>query len=417
MNWGDFREFFRGFGWKRLTSHEVDPAVSNGHEFQGVGRLRTILGTESAERLSTTYVLLRDDSEEPDVLKLWSKWYDSRLNDPDRSAEWRLYYPAEAGQIQARMKAGDLMVLAVTTARELLILLAAAGSESERRLGMLFGFSTDETVQLQVRPFDQPVALDFIGASILEELGIGRVHAPAGGDAGIVATLVEELSSTHPTELPVGHRVAELVRERLVGVDALQSPDEALFRWIEAEAAMFRAWEDQKIGARIASGFLDDSGAPDVESFRRFSMSIRQSRVSRAGGALQYHFRALLDARGLEYVMEPKVDGGEIPDFLFPSKAAYEDLSYPSPRLRMLAAKFTAKDRWRQVLNEAKRIEHKHLLTMEPTITRNQMRLMSDAKLTLVIPSQIRARYPDAQKAEILEVASFIEELAELQRT
>ena len=77
MNWGDFRQHFRGFAWKQLTPHEVDPGVSNGHEFQGVGRLRTILGTDEAERLPTTYVLLHDESDDVEVLSAWSKWYDA----------------------------------------------------------------------------------------------------------------------------------------------------------------------------------------------------------------------------------------------------------------------------------------------------------------------------------------------------
>ena len=89
MRWGDFREYFRGFAWKRLTPHEVDPEVSNGHEFQGVGRLKEILGADTAERLPATYFLLHDEPEEPDVLSLWAKWYDARANTPSRSSEWR----------------------------------------------------------------------------------------------------------------------------------------------------------------------------------------------------------------------------------------------------------------------------------------------------------------------------------------
>jgi hypothetical protein len=414
MRWGDFRDYFRGYAWKRLTAHEVDPLVSNGHEFQGVNRLRQVLGTEDSDRIPATYVLLRDDTDDPEILRLWAKWYDSRRLDPNRSAEYRLYYPAAAEQIQ-RMKAGDLMVIGVTHDGTLLVLLAAAGTERERELEVLFGLDTGPLGALQVRSLDEPIPLDFVAITLLEELGIGDARPPSGDDASIVSELVSDLFAKHPEGLPAGTEVSSLIRSQLPHTDPISAPDESLFRWIEAEAAMYREWEDRKIAARLTRGFTDEMGQPDVEGFRTFSMSLRQSRVSRAGGALQYHIRALLDAAKLQYVMEPEVDGGETPDFLFPSLAAYEDQTFPDDRLRMLAAKFTAKDRWRQVLNEARRIKKKHLLTLEAAISIKQMRLMADASLTLVIPAPIRARYATEQAGQILIVGEFLSMIAELQ--
>ena len=415
MRWGDFREYFRGFAWKRLTPHEVDPAVSNGHEFQGVGRLKEILGADTAERLPATYFLLHDEPEEPDVLSLWAKWYDARANTPSRSSEWRLYYPAAAGEIQSRMKAGDLMVLAVTQERKLMILLASAGSERERQLQLLFGIAEDEAGSFRVRTLDEPVALDFVTVSILDQLGLGDVHAPDGTDADVVMNLVREIVEQYGNRLPSGDTIATLIRSRLRNVDPVDSPDDALYRWIEAEAAMFRGWEDVKISSRIRQGFTLSGEEPDVAGFRQFSMSIRQSRVSRAGGALQYHFQALLNARSLTHAMEPTIDHGEIPDFVFPSLEAYLDPQFPDDKLRMLGAKFTAKDRWRQVLAEAKRVKNKHLLTLEAAISAKQMFLMTDNRLTLVIPAPIRDRYPMPQAKDILTVREFLDSLASIQ--
>lgn len=416
MNWGDFRQHFRGFAWKQLTPHEVDPGVSNGHEFQGVGRLRTILGTDEAERLPTTYVLLHDESDDVEVLSAWSKWYDARAKNPTRSSEWRLYYPAEAGSIQSRMRAGDLMVLAVTNERQLLILLAAAGSNRERELQVLFGISDVEREGLQVRAFDSPIPMDFVTATILEQLGLGRVEVPTGGDGAIVSRLIDEIEAEYPEQLPPGKTIAALIRSWIT-VDEVGQPDDALGRWIEAEAAVYRGWEDRKIARRLLAGFLLENGGADVDAFRRFSMGLRQSRVSRAGGALQYHFRALLDAWHIRYEMEPEIDGGEIPDFLFPSANAYNDATFPRDQLRMLAAKFTAKDRWRQVLNEAEQIRDKHLLTLEAAISGKQMNLMQRARLTLVMPTSIGGRYPAPYGERILSVRAFLAELAELQRS
>ena len=50
---------------------------------------------------------------------------------------------------------------------------------------------------------------------------------------------------------------------------------------------------------------------------------------------------------------------------LFPSQAAFRDPTLPEVRLRTLATKTTCRDRRRQVVNEADRIEAKHLLTLQ----------------------------------------------------
>lgn len=411
MQWGDFRDYFKGFAWKRLTAHEVDPTVSNGHEFQGIGGLRAILGDQRREQIPTKYILLSDDGTEPQYLTSWASWYDARANNSERSAEWRLYYSTAAGEIQNRMRAGDLLVIGVTQRDELILFLTRSGSEREAQLRILFGIDVDGLGPFRVRSLSEPIVLDFVTASILEQLGIAEARTPDGSDADIVADLVEELVREYGARLPSGDTVSTLIRSRLPGVNGHDDPDDALYRWIEAEAAMYRGWEDRKIANRIRDGFVDPAGAPDVSGFRQFSMAIRQSRVSRAGGALQYHFRALLELAKVPYVMEPEIDGGEVPDFLFPSKEAYEDSTFPADQLRMLAAKFTAKDRWRQVLNEAHRIKEKHLLTMEAAISANQMKLMTTATLTLVIPQQIRNRYSESARPMIMTVGEFLTEI------
>ena len=65
-------------------------------------------------------------------------------------------------------------------------------------------------------------------------------------------------------------------------------------------------------------------------------------------------------------------EGRSKPDFIFPSIDSYHDRSYPFEYLTMLGAKTTCKDRWRQVLPEADRIKHKHVLTLEPSISEEQ---------------------------------------------
>ena len=73
----------------------------------------------------------------------------------------------------------------------------------------------------------------------------------------------------------------------------------------------------------------------------------------------------------------------------------------------MLGAKTTCKDRWRQVLAEAKRIEHKHLLTLEAAISTHQTDQMKEHKLQLVIPFGLHETFTAAQQRTLLTVANF----------
>lgn len=78
-------------------------------------------------------------------------------------------------------------------------------------------------------------------------------------------------------------------------------------------------------------------------------------------------------------------------------------------RLTLLGAKSTCKDRWRQVLAEADRIEHKHLLTLEAAISTTQTQEMQDKKLQLVIPKEIHATYTPEQQNWLMPVVTFLE--------
>ena len=74
----------------------------------------------------------------------------------------------------------------------------------------------------------------------------------------------------------------------------------------------------------------------------------------------------------------------------------------------MLGAKTTAKDRWRQVLEEADRVEEKHLITLEGAISENQTNEMKSRKLQLVVPSEIQATYTREQQDWLYSVDDFL---------
>ena len=76
----------------------------------------------------------------------------------------------------------------------------------------------------------------------------------------------------------------------------------------------------------------------------------------------------------------------------------------------MLGAKTTVKDRWRQILNEARRIEKKHLLTLQEGVSTEQFREMQDEGVTLVVPKPLHKHYPDAVRPKLVSLTDFIAE-------
>lgn len=92
----------------------------------------------------------------------------------------------------------------------------------------------------------------------------------------------------------------------------------------------------------------------------------------------------------------------------FPSGEAYHNIQFPTDKLIFLGAKTTCKDRWRQVLNEANRIETKYLFTLQQGISKNQLSEMKHEHLKLVVPAAYKTSFDKEFQPEIETLASFI---------
>lgn len=181
---------------------------------------------------------------------------------------------------------------------------------------------------------------------------------------------------------------------------AEKSSDDRLFRWIKQEYRLFQLMERKLTKGDVIRAFSD------IDDFLKTASSIMQTRKARAGLSLENHVRELLSQAQIPFEMGINVDGTE-PDVLIPSKKSYDDPTYPSDRLFMLALKTTCKDRWRQVLKEAPRIPVKHLLTLQEGISVSQLKEMRDAKVVLVVPKPIQKDYPKDRPMELVEVDQF----------
>lgn len=188
-----------------------------------------------------------------------------------------------------------------------------------------------------------------------------------------------------------------------------KSLDEQLVKLTESEYQLFKMAERQIVQHDIIRTFKS------VDDFLETASSIMNRRKSRAGQSLEHHVQSIFTAAGLQYDAQAKIEGEKKPDLLFPGKAAYEDASFPTEKLRLMGVKTTCKDRWRQVLNEGSRVAAKHILTLQSGISSKQLTEMSVAGVTLVVPTSLHKEYPAAQRSQILSVEQFVTEVKAIQ--
>lgn len=206
----------------------------------------------------------------------------------------------------------------------------------------------------------------------------------------------------------------EAIIRKAVELRPLQNeePDARLLRRRACEYEVFRSVEEAFEMPHIARGFTS------IDDFVERALTILQRRKSRSGRSLELHAREILVEEGFragqDFSHSPTSEGDKKPDFLFPSQAAYQNPEFPADRLRMLAAKTTMKDRWRQILNEANRVDRKHLLTLQEGVSENQFREMQDSNVQLVVPRGLIEKYPAAVQPQLLTVRDFLAELRQL---
>ncbi len=184
---------------------------------------------------------------------------------------------------------------------------------------------------------------------------------------------------------------------------------------METEESLFLRLERQIVAKRLDQGFMTKDGA-DVESFFQFSLSVQNRRKSRVGYALENHLAWIFDGLKLRYQRGVETENRKKPDFLFPGKTEYRSPAFPVESLSMLGVKSTCKDRWRQVLAEANRIEKKHLLTLEPGISENQTNEMKASGLQLVLPASLHRTYKPEQHGWLFSVRDFVTMIEEKER-
>ena len=400
MKRGSLSTYFAGVGVKSLSATEIDPAVSRGHEFQGVDAIQAFLGVPiDKRRLQARYVWLSDD-EDPLIFEGEVTWYDSRKGKVARDPEPRLYYPKASEPVVYSAKPGDTLFVCLGRDETITFLFCGVSTTIEKQLLWLFGLQVGggDIVEKDFRG-DADVELGLSARYILGLIGIdARIE-----DDDWLARLTRKFGSKFPTTAVF----SAFARTAAADVDVIGDPDGSLLRWLEMEELLFYTLERHIVDQRLRAGFLVN-GKADVDGFVSFSLSVQNRRKSRAGHSLEHHLASVFEAHNLRFDRGGRTEGNKRPDFLFPGTNAYLDPTFPVDALTLLGAKSSCKDRWRQVLSEGERVPQKHLVTLEPGISVNQTDEMRAAGLQLVVPGPLHSSYRPEQSSWLMSLADLL---------
>lgn len=247
--------------------------------------------------------------------------------------------------------------------------------------------------------------LNFFGISPDKANGlISELTATPTNLQGLIDDYIRSLSNGFPTTEILSAKAREIFFSANQQNEqfAAQFPDLAITDWVDTEFDLFKAVERYLYSSQLTQPFND------VEKLVSFSNTVLNRRKSRAGKSLEHHLEKIFDVNNLPYTSQGITEGKKKPDFIIPSITLYHDNSFSDDKLVFLGAKTTCKDRWRQVLNEAVRIPHKHLFTLQQGISSNQLQEMKDENLTLVVPEKHLSTFPAEHREDILTLKSFI---------
>ncbi len=387
-------QYFTGIGAKRLSDVEVAPDVSNQHEFNGIAGFKEIFGSEKIN-FQGHFIYLTDDEEQIIEESGTLTWYDARENHPTRT-EYRLYY--STNPVINNAIAGDLVVIGQTGENKLAIIVAPQGSTSEQQLLWLFGLE-EVGSRFVIRDFtEEDTQLNFAGQYIITSLGF---EVP-----DTAPDFLEDLITRFGVVFPTTAEFSAYARSTIKDVSPIEDPDNTLIAWVEREELLFKTLEKHIVALKLQQGFGEKG--TDVDEFISFSLSVQNRRKSRAGFAFENHLAHIFNASEIQYSKGAKTERNNKPDFLFPGIDYYHKADFTTQLLTMLGVKTSAKERWRQVLAEADRINNKHLITLEPAISRNQTDEMIAQNLQLVLPQPLMETYTEEQQTSLITLSDFI---------
>jgi len=384
--------YFTGVAMKNLSTVETDPRISNQHEINGVAPLKKILGLKR-QTFESKFIYLSDIEIDCFSEDGSMTWYDARENHPTRT-EYRLYYSANS--VMEEAEEGDYFVLGLQPDDSLIVILAKEGSVSERRLAWLFG-DKDANERFTINSDTSDIQVSFAARYILEQIGLEA-------EEKLSDFYLEDMIKKFDGKFPSTKKFSAYARETL-GVSYYTDPDKVLLSWLEREEALFRMLERYLVEDEITKGF------DDVDDFVSVALSVINRRKSRVGAGFEHHIEQILKDYDINYSTQKITENKSKPDFIFPHIAAYHLLHEKTVDkvVTILGVKYSCKDRWRQVLAEADKVNTKYLITVEPGISTNQTEEMQSNDLHLIVPREIHETYTSEQRQWLLTFEEFLD--------
>jgi hypothetical protein len=255
---------------------------------------------------------------------------------------------------------------------------------------------------------DLPEDIEEIQAALgVEAIGTWAVYESAKEPRAVSAEdCIDEQFRVFALNLevfPTGQLFSEKTRDAMlhcVSDFAKRTSDERLLDLMKAEYRLFRLVERQICLPEVRRLFKD------IDDFLKTAATLMNRRKSRAGRSMENHVEYLLKEAQIPFDVRPQIQGE--PDIVIPGKEAYDDPRFPREKLFAVGVKTTCKDRWRQVTQEAPRVEWKHLITIQEGVSAKQLKQMHDLKVTLVVPQKLHSRYPQVKGIHLMNVEGFV---------
>jgi len=246
----------------------------------------------------------------------------------------------------------------------------------------------------------------FFSAFNLSPTDAYKLHYPEEIPQVSINAIFDQWIKSLAVDFPESKIVSDKAREisnQTITVKNKKDYDKILLNWVDTEYAIFRHIENDRYRHYIEKPFQS------VEELITTANTILNRRKSRAGHSLENHLSYIFDENQIPYSSQAVTEQNKKPDFIFPDIKLYQKIIFPGNEMTFLAAKTTCKDRWRQIVSEADKIETKYLFTLQQGISKRQFEEMDSCKVKLVVPEQYKKDYPNEYIHKIMNLNTYIE--------
>ncbi|MGH1366491.1 MAG: type II restriction endonuclease [Calditrichia bacterium] len=289
---------------------------------------------------------------------------------------------------------------------------------ADEYVGALLVIIQNSNTNYRAFVFSKEESIETIYSSLNLSVTDNNVLVPLKGKAGYEDKLnecflsyIDGLQVDFPPTLDLAQKARECYRQvhRISDAQVRGDSDKYILGWLKSEYRLFKTIENQRYEHLVKKPL----GSVDI--LVKVSNSILNRRKSRAGKSLEHHLAAMFKINSLRFEAQAVTEGKKNPDFLFPNAEAYHNPNFNKSKLVFLASKTTCKDRWRQILNEADKLQTKYLFTLQQGISRYQLREMYSSGVRLVVPRAYLKSYPKEYHNDLSTLGSFISKVKALQ--